>query len=213
MLRCGRFRRSRGKCRLISKMRHLRGLRLARDSPRGSISSSSANTQFKSELSQTTAIQPPEPATPPQDPHAQDRAMPRNLTNFRDPQYGIRRSLRSFGLRLGKVGRGAFEQAVRRAAGDDPLPVELIHAMQSARSSRARLEDRWARCLMRNGIGGQEYNSRRPRRFRLRFGFFPSDAGNRKPSFNTSSTLVSLGAGASGPKPLSEFERTVDPPR
>lgn len=60
---------------------------------------------------------------------------------------------------------------------------------------------------------GQEYNSRRPRRFRLRFGFFPSDAGNQKPSFNTWSTLVGVGAGASGPKPWPEFERTVDPPR
>jgi transposase len=40
-----------------------------------------------------------------------------------------------FGIRLGKVGRGGFEQSVRQAVADDPLLSELMDAMLSARAS------------------------------------------------------------------------------
>ncbi|ESW90267.1 hypothetical protein X772_08350 [Mesorhizobium sp. LSJC280B00] len=36
---------------------------------------------------------------------------------------------------LDKVGRGAFEQAVRQAVADDPLSAELMDAMLSARAA------------------------------------------------------------------------------
>ncbi|BCG69840.1 hypothetical protein MesoLj113a_09980 [Mesorhizobium sp. 113-1-2] len=46
----------------------------------------------------------------------------RNLkVKFLDPENAIRHSLKAFGIRLGKVGRGAFERAVRTAVAEDPL--------------------------------------------------------------------------------------------
>ncbi|ESZ12404.1 hypothetical protein X735_22520 [Mesorhizobium sp. L2C085B000] len=36
---------------------------------------------------------------------------------------------------MNKVGRGAFEQAVRQAVADDPLSAELMDAMLSARAA------------------------------------------------------------------------------
>lgn len=59
----------------------------------------------------------------------------RNLkAKFLDLQNAIRHSLNAFGIRLGKVGRGAFDQAVRTAVAEDPLSSELMDAMLSARS-------------------------------------------------------------------------------
>ncbi|MET3524144.1 IS110 family transposase [Mesorhizobium abyssinicae] len=60
----------------------------------------------------------------------------RNLkAKFLDLENSVRHSLKSFGIRLGKVGRGAFEQAVRQAVVDDPLSSELMDAMLSARAA------------------------------------------------------------------------------
>jgi transposase len=60
----------------------------------------------------------------------------RNLkAKFLDLENAIRHSLRSFGIRLGKVGRGAFEQAVRQAVADDPRSVDLMDAMLSPRAA------------------------------------------------------------------------------
>ncbi|TIV72301.1 MAG: IS110 family transposase, partial [Mesorhizobium sp.] len=52
-----------------------------------------------------------------------------------DLENAVRHSLKSFGIRLGKVGRAAFEQAVRQAVVDDPLSSELMDAMLSARAA------------------------------------------------------------------------------
>ncbi|BCG99820.1 IS110 family transposase [Mesorhizobium sp. 131-2-5] len=60
----------------------------------------------------------------------------RNLkAKFFDLDNAIRHSLKAFGIRLGKVGRGAFEQAVRTAVADDPMTSELMDAMLLARAA------------------------------------------------------------------------------
>lgn len=60
----------------------------------------------------------------------------RNLkAKFIDLENAIRHSLKSFGIRLSKVGRGAFEQAVRTAVPEDPLSSELMDAMLSGRAA------------------------------------------------------------------------------
>lgn len=60
----------------------------------------------------------------------------RNLkAKFLDLENAIRHSLKAFGIRLGKVGRGAFEKAVRTAVAEDPLSAELMDAMLSARAA------------------------------------------------------------------------------
>lgn len=60
----------------------------------------------------------------------------RNLkAKFLDLENAIRHSLKAFGIRLSKVGRGAFEQAVRAAEAEDPLSSELKDAMLSARAA------------------------------------------------------------------------------
>jgi transposase len=60
----------------------------------------------------------------------------RNLkAKFVDLENAIRHSLKSFGVRLGKVGRGAFEQAVREAVAGDALTAELMDAMLTARAA------------------------------------------------------------------------------
>lgn len=51
---------------------------------------------------------------------------------FLDLENAIRHSLKSFGIRLSKVGRGAFEQAVREATAGDALTAELMDAMLKA---------------------------------------------------------------------------------
>jgi hypothetical protein len=43
-------------------------------------------------------------------------------------------SLKSFGVKLHKVGRGGFEQAVRNACAEDGLTTELTDCMLTARS-------------------------------------------------------------------------------
>jgi transposase len=60
----------------------------------------------------------------------------RNLKRkFLDLENTIRHSLKSFGVRLNKVGRGGFEQAVRAACADDSLTTELMDCMLPARAA------------------------------------------------------------------------------
>ena len=60
----------------------------------------------------------------------------RNLKRkFLDLENAVRHSLKVFGIRLGKVGRGGFAQAVREAVAGDVLVSELIDAMLSARAA------------------------------------------------------------------------------
>lgn len=59
----------------------------------------------------------------------------RNLKdNFLDLENAIRHSPKASGIRLNKVGGGAFEQAMRAAVADDALSGELMDAMLSARA-------------------------------------------------------------------------------
>lgn len=60
----------------------------------------------------------------------------RNLKRkFLDLENAIRHSLKSFGVRLHRTGRGGFAQAVREAVAADPLISELIDAMLNARAA------------------------------------------------------------------------------
>lgn len=60
----------------------------------------------------------------------------RNLKRkFLDLENTIRHSLKAFGIRLNRVGRGGFAQAVREAVAGDPLTEELMDAMLSARAA------------------------------------------------------------------------------
>lgn len=60
----------------------------------------------------------------------------RNLKRkFLDLENAIRHSLKAFGIRLHRVGRGAFAQTVREAVAGDPLVTELIEAMLNARAA------------------------------------------------------------------------------
>jgi transposase len=60
----------------------------------------------------------------------------RNLKRkFLDLENAVRHSLKAFGIRLSKVGRGGFAQAVREAVAGDVLVSELIDAMLSARAA------------------------------------------------------------------------------
>jgi len=62
----------------------------------------------------------------------QRRALKRK---FLDLENTIRHSLKSFGVRLKKVGRGGFDAAVREACAEDPLTAELMDAMLEARAA------------------------------------------------------------------------------
>ena len=60
----------------------------------------------------------------------------RNLKRkFLDLENTVRHSLKSFGVKLSKVGRGKFDQAVRDACADDPLTAELMDCMLAARAA------------------------------------------------------------------------------
>lgn len=60
----------------------------------------------------------------------------RNLKRkFLDLENAIRHSLKSFGIKLGKVSRGRMEAAVREACAGDPLTAELMDCMLSARAA------------------------------------------------------------------------------
>ena len=60
----------------------------------------------------------------------------RNLKRkFLDLENAIRHSLKAFGVRLHKVGRGGFAQAVREACAGDPLILALIDVMLDARAA------------------------------------------------------------------------------
>ncbi|WP_315767132.1 IS110 family transposase [Bradyrhizobium sp. SZCCHNR2009] len=60
----------------------------------------------------------------------------RNLKRkFLDLENAVRHSLKAFGIRLNRVGRGGFAQAVRTAVAHDALVSELIDAMLNARAA------------------------------------------------------------------------------
>jgi transposase len=60
----------------------------------------------------------------------------RNLKRkFLDLENAVRHSLKAFGIRLNRVGRGGFAQAVRAAVAHDALVSELIDAMLNARAA------------------------------------------------------------------------------
>jgi transposase len=60
----------------------------------------------------------------------------RNLKRkFLDLENSVRHSLKAFGIRLGKVGRGGFDEAVRAAVADDPMTVGLAECMLRARAA------------------------------------------------------------------------------
>jgi hypothetical protein len=60
----------------------------------------------------------------------------RNLKRkFLDLENSIRDSLKSFGVKLTKVGRGGFDRAVREVCADDPLTAELMDCMLTARAA------------------------------------------------------------------------------
>jgi transposase len=60
----------------------------------------------------------------------------RNLKRkFLDLENAIRHSLKSFGVKLHKVGRAGFEQAVRDACAKDALTAELMDCMLTARGA------------------------------------------------------------------------------
>jgi transposase len=60
----------------------------------------------------------------------------RNLKRkFLDLENTIRHSLKAFGVRLNRVGRGGFEAAVRDATAADPLSSELMNCMLRARQA------------------------------------------------------------------------------
>lgn len=54
---------------------------------------------------------------------------------FLDLENTIRHSLKVFGIRLGSVGRGGFEQAVRDAVTEDPVTAGVMDCMLRARES------------------------------------------------------------------------------
>lgn len=60
----------------------------------------------------------------------------RNLKRkFLDLENTIRHSLKSFGIKLGKVSRGAMDKAVREACADDAFTAELMECMLTARAA------------------------------------------------------------------------------
>lgn len=60
----------------------------------------------------------------------------RNLKRkYLDLENSIRHSLKAFGIRLNKVGRGGFEKAVRSAVADDPMTAGLMGCMLRARAA------------------------------------------------------------------------------
>lgn len=70
----------------------------------------------------------------------------RNLkAKFLDLENAIHQSLKPFGIRLSKVGRGAFERAMRAAVAVDPLSAEL---MRRHADGARRCGDSIAGCTM-----------------------------------------------------------------
>lgn len=60
----------------------------------------------------------------------------RNLKRkFLDLENAVRHSLKAFGVRLGKVGRGGFEDAVRTAVAGDGMTAGLMDCMLRARAA------------------------------------------------------------------------------
>lgn len=71
----------------------------------------------------------------------------RNLKRkFLDLENAIRHSLKVFGIRLGKVGRGGMEKAVREAVADDPMAAGVMECMLRACAAL------WAEYLVLNKL-------------------------------------------------------------
>jgi transposase len=63
----------------------------------------------------------------------------RNLkAKFLDLENAIRHSLKAFGIRLGKTGRGGFAKAVLEAVAGDAMTLGLMQAMLRARAACGR---------------------------------------------------------------------------
>jgi transposase len=74
----------------------------------------------------------------------------RNLKRkFLDLENAIRHSLKAFGIRLGKVGRGSMEKAVRDAVASDPITAGHMECMLRARAAL------WAEYLVLNKLAVQ----------------------------------------------------------
>jgi transposase len=87
----------------------------------------------------------------------------RNLKRkFLDLENAIRHSLKPFGVRLHKVVRGGFAQAVRDACADDPMTTELIDVMLVARAALS------AQYLKLHAMGSQRANATPRQRSRWR---------------------------------------------
>jgi len=71
----------------------------------------------------------------------------RNLKRkFLDLENTVRHSLKAFGIRLGKVGRGGFEEAVRDAVAGDEMTAGMMESMLRARAAL------WAEYLVLNKL-------------------------------------------------------------
>lgn len=80
----------------------------------------------------------------------------RNLKRkFLDLENTIRHSLKSFGIKLGKVSRGAMEKAVREACAGDALTAELIDCMLTARAALWRQYLKLHDMVLRHAAGDE----------------------------------------------------------
>ncbi|PNU05995.1 IS110 family transposase [Novosphingobium guangzhouense] len=71
----------------------------------------------------------------------------RNLKRkFLDLENAVRHSLKVFGIKLGKVGRGSMEKAVREAIAGDPMAAGVMECMLRARAAL------WAEYLILNKL-------------------------------------------------------------
>lgn len=81
----------------------------------------------------------------------------RNLKRkFLDLENAIRHSLKAFGVRLSRIGRGGFAQAVRNAVAGDALTCELMEVMLNTRAALwkeyCRLHDLVVKFVVRNEL-------------------------------------------------------------
>lgn len=75
----------------------------------------------------------------------------RNLKRkFLDIENAIRHSIKTFGLRIGRVGRGQFEARVRELVADDPLVAGLTDCMLRARAALWQ----WSRSCVATSCAG-----------------------------------------------------------
>jgi hypothetical protein len=75
----------------------------------------------------------------------------RNLKRkFLDIENAIRHPIKTFGLRIGRVGRGQFEARVRELVADDPLVAGLTDRMLRARAALWQ----WSRSCVATSCAG-----------------------------------------------------------